>query len=423
MARVTRFFTAYRLTPFDAVGAVLHFVLSDSLDDPLTSVEEWFRDYNGHMLDMSFNPLLHKACMCVMFRVVRTFSLCQTWAANICHQPENTLDWSEFDFDKPRTLSVRTTAEQLIARLVRQCDDVFCPYGLLTDGVRTLMFYLNDPTNCVTRWVSFRITAVTEHSVAYCIASILCRYSRSLLPSWTVCHGAMNAGPSPACVDSPQCFRDFDLYQLQRDRRLFEMFLDWKAGISAQAAQFVPRCGQVLLIHRDVIASERPATLPSSANIHPAAARLLPWRCPVRYRRSVPIDTQQALSGIPRPRDAEIDRFLDSTEALCFVVERTVQSGHNKFSQVVFGRLKSGDQLSARLLCLKLLDERFFDVPTLEEYDGLSRPSQRLRDLNFADDMLRREEAVYSRLSEYQGTLLPHCYGFHEVRSQDRMNS
>ncbi|KZW02651.1 hypothetical protein EXIGLDRAFT_829174 [Exidia glandulosa HHB12029] len=47
------------------------------------------------------------------------------------------------------------------------------------------------------------------------------------------------------------------------------------------------------------------------------------------------------------------------------------------------------------------------------------RPEGNLRTLNFADEMLRREEAVYTRLQAYQGTLLPHSYGFHEFQLSD----
>lgn len=325
------------------------------------------------------------------------------------------LDWAGPDFHEPKDLAAHHRLEQLCTVLVRQCDDVSCPYGLLTDGARTLMLCLENPErrqiDPPTHAVGCHAFATTEYSVAYCVASILYRFSITLLPNPSICHGAMSSDPSSSYNEVAQSFRDFDLYQLQRNRDLFRTFLEWKARELLQARPI--SCGQLLLVERDILS--RPPQAPG--DLRPTAARLSSWRCPVNYVKTVPLESHQALSGAFRPRDSQVDEFLDCSDAMYFVVERVVQSGSMKFSQVAFGRLKCGERISDRPLCVKLFDERFFDVPTLQDYDRQSRPCERLSQLNFADQMLRREEAVYARLSEYQGTLLPHCYGFHEVRA------
>ena len=100
---------------------------------------------------------------------------------------------------------------------------------------------------------------------------------------------------------------------------------------------------------------------------------------------------------------------MASKPILSFEITQSVRTGHNYFSQVFFGRLAGTDTR----LCLKLFDERLFRLPDPPE--DSEPPLRRLSDMNFADDMMRREEAVYTRLSYLQGSAIPHCYGFHSV--------
>jgi hypothetical protein len=76
---------------------------------------------------------------------------------------------------------------------------------------------------------------------------------------------------------------------------------------------------------------------------------------------------------------------------------------------------------SSHQICLKLFDERLFPMPEHPDYgdDSAESPEERLLDLNFVDDMMCREEAVYNdRLRHLQGSMIPHCYGFHMVGDQ-----
>ncbi|KAG7095745.1 hypothetical protein E1B28_006455 [Marasmius oreades] len=71
-----------------------------------------------------------------------------------------------------------------------------------------------------------------------------------------------------------------------------------------------------------------------------------------------------------------------------------------------------------------MFDEALFPVPSYEAFEDdhdcdifsdSIYPNERLLNLHFADDTMRREYAVYNRLEYLQGTLLPHAYGSHEV--------
>ncbi len=117
-----------------------------------------------------------------------------------------------------------------------------------------------------------------------------------------------------------------------------------------------------------------------------------------------------------RPRDETTDALLNANDDLPFTVTRIVRVRMGEWSQVVFGRLAGHEK--EKELCLKILDERRF--PALDEYDtkfwhGFPTCS-RLPSLVFSEDLVNREAAVYRRLRELQGSLLPHCYGFHLVR-------
>ncbi|KZW02416.1 hypothetical protein EXIGLDRAFT_829303 [Exidia glandulosa HHB12029] len=248
-------------------------------------------------------------------------------------------------------------------------------------------------TTCSTHLIS-----TTDYSLTFCIAAILHRFSWSLVPSFRLCSGATRLSAASVllgCNEQPENFRDFDIYQLERDRDLFVQFLDWKAGVSLQQP---PVVGTVLTIEPNVI--ER---------------KLFAWRIPPKYHK-MPIDavTEAAVRAEDRVRDRLVDECLSSNDTLSFEITGIKQCGSDLYSQVVIGRIGRGDQKLPHELCLKLYDERFFPVPTLDHWDAGTRPWQRLVQLNFADQLLRREEAVYDRLGERQGTLLPHCYGFHE---------
>ena len=119
----------------------------------------------------------------------------------------------------------------------------------------------------------------------------------------------------------------------------------------------------------------------------------------------------------PHPRDATIDFPIAQASSmanhLSFEIMDVKRSGSNYFSQVFFGKLEGTDTA----ICVKLFDERLFPCSQQPEYGEGVESELQLLNLNFADDMMRREEGVYcDRLQYLQGSMIPHCYGFHVVR-------
>lgn len=97
-----------------------------------------------------------------------------------------------------------------------------------------------------------------------------------------------------------------------------------------------------------------------------------------------------------------------------FTIDKVLSSGPDRWSQVFLGRISGCDDV----VCLKLFDERYFAVP---EEDGLL--FERHSCFRDPDDLAQQEESVYHRLSDFQGSLLPHCYGFHQVSSSELSSS
>ncbi|KAF9259195.1 hypothetical protein L218DRAFT_1080023 [Marasmius fiardii PR-910] len=218
----------------------------------------------------------------------------------------------------------------------------------------------------------------------------------------------------------PTCFLDFDLFTMQRHFPDFASFLDWKESSEVEVLSQPLQPGDKLIICSDGFVKRTPP---------------LPFFLPLEKPPTVTLDP---IMKRPRPRHLDVDDILtqarvrtrgsDNIGTLHFLVTEIVRTGDKKFSQVVFGRLQwtSADEKKFEdtnsIVCLKMFDELLFPVPGEEAFQDDRDiffnpifPSQRLLDLNFADDMMRREYAVYERLEYLQGTLLPHSYGFHEV--------
>ncbi|KAG7095725.1 hypothetical protein E1B28_006438 [Marasmius oreades] len=211
----------------------------------------------------------------------------------------------------------------------------------------------------------------------------------------------------------PTCFLDFDLFTMQRHPPDFDSFFDWKESIEDEVLSQPLRVGDELTICLDGFIKRSP---------------LLPFFLPLEKPST---STLEAIMKRPRSRHVDVDHILTQTRnsgTLHLFVTKVVRYGLNKFSQVVFGRLRwtsvDGKETSEteNTVCLKMFDEALFPVPGYEAFEddrdifsNTIHPNERLLDLNFGDDMMRREYAVYNRLEYLQGTLLPHAYGFHEV--------
>lgn len=127
----------------------------------------------------------------------------------------------------------------------------------------------------------------------------------------------------------------------------------------------------------------------------------------------LPESTLNLVKALPRQRMTELDRILclqsQCSEALIFTVDEVLTARSGRWSQVFFGHITGCD----KTVCLKLYDERLLPIEKNENGIALEQHSCFIR----AKDLAQREESVYHRLREFQGSLIPHCYGFHTVRN------
>lgn len=212
-------------------------------------------------------------------------------------------------------------------------------------------------------------------------------------------HEIPGISKSVGAIPSPKRFRDFDYFALQRDKNLWHRFCEWKTKASRAAK--VLQVGLMLRVECG-----------GFNRYHPVIRSPFP-------NQPVPQDTLAIVARAKRDRVTALDTLLVPNTKHSFNITRVIRAGPKMFSQVFVGTLNGHE------LCLKLFDERFFPTPQPNEFhvrdedgdeDSDDDPAFRLWSLNFADDMMRREEGVYlDRLKYMQGSLIPHCYGFHYV--------
>lgn len=284
----------------------------------------------------------------------------------------------------------------------------YVPFGILSDqnttillNTLTLEYVANrDVRYCTGGFVS------NTYSVRYILAAlsykILHEHSLSRYPANVpLLRRYLGASPLqvPDIPADPRWFSDFDMYTMQRNWGYWRAFYVWREKIAYEGQQESLEAGSVLRLESRGFEKRRIMFAPSSH-------RKLP----------LPQATFDSVNADRRPRDTIIDNLLTDNNTLSFTVTKVVRVGMQEWSQVVFGRLEGHD----KDLCFKILDERQFPFPDYHEnqFWGASGEPEyyRLPSLVFSEDLLNREAAVYPRLSELQGTLLPHCYGFHLVR-------
>jgi len=189
---------------------------------------------------------------------------------------------------------------------------------------------------------------------------------------------------------------------MQRSFRRFEGFLDWYDEVRSPEHRRHLQIGDSLGVDVNEF---------SLHNFHLK---------PIVYTTTVPEDTSQYFEQrTHRPRANEVDDLLQTPTSATpsFKITKLVRTGEGKYSQVFFGELGN----TGVELCLKLFDERYFMIPSVDDswYGEVPRlrPEKRLADFNTAEDMIRRELAAYEgcKLKQMQGNMIPHCYGAHQV--------
>jgi hypothetical protein len=324
-------------------------------------------------------------------------------------QETGIMDWEKL---AQRDLDASRTSFYLIVQLFTLCADVECQFGTITDGQQSAVINYTESepehgafvVNVVTEPVRAIIASFVHHVAR---RSELCSFDdpAPLVP----CRGAINQSvenTAQSARDTSQaerCFRDFDLFTMQRNPIEYNRFYEWKRSLQSTTA----------LLDTGAVLDVKCNIMPHDGRYE--ACSIVPWRSPYPNHKP-PHETLDTVMRIERPRHTDIDTLLDANSTTKFMITQVIRTSHNGFSQVFLGHLGG----SSRQICLKLFDERLFPMPQHPVYreDTVFRqsPERRLLDLNFADDMMRREEAVYNdRLRHLQGSMIPHCYGFHMV--------
>lgn len=299
---------------------------------------------------------------------------------------------------------------RLIAELRMLCIENDCRCGFLTDGSVSVI-YRHSPDTYEPGRASISVASDRPHhagprkALVFAIWSEAQRLGLTTFTGYPVnhpCQGASDriyrAPPRPTTdaqvIGNWRSFEDFDLYTMQRDWDALDDFLHWKELVESAAIDAPLGPGTILAVE--------------PAAFHARHAML---RSPYP-RVTPPRETLDIVTRHCRPRCTEVDNILANERCPTFEITSVVRSGPDHWSQVFFGRVQG----SSQLVCIKLFDDRLFHLPDLDGYDE-SPPEDRLVTFNRATDMMRREESVYDRLLHLQGSLVPHCYGFHEVRT------
>lgn len=306
--------------------------------------------------------------------------------------------------------------------LIDSCELLHSPFGFLTDETLSVafeIFPIFDPL-----WPesapNLEALPIDRFPVRFALAGlvhlvgvsmqIFCNGSRPVRR----CQGAMvehvpTIASLPRAFSSRFSFSDWDLFTLQRSRQEWEIFKRWRTAVGVMAEVRPLEIGNILKVKKGVDFGKRHFLRRSPFPKVPLPAETLASIMMQSRTRHDTIDIILGSSDGDAHDTAEDHQGSDVT----FAITDVRRSGERAYSQIVFGTL--GD--SAARLCLKLYDERLFPADEADDDDDIRArdPSERLNNLPFAIDLAGAEEAAYDRLSDLQGSLLPHYYGIHQV--------
>ncbi|EPQ50406.1 hypothetical protein GLOTRDRAFT_97024 [Gloeophyllum trabeum ATCC 11539] len=313
----------------------------------------------------------------------------------------------------PSRVPAGTKMNSLVMDAIAQCRQTHAVVGIITDEIQTLILRPGYPGDTI---LAMQVHPTAEVSIRRLIAFFI--YAETFQARLCTLDGYAPSllwlGAQPARVPKPlpqlllrRSHEEFDVYRMQRSRSAWGEYVIWseiytqEAELSGNAPwKFVPGtrlpCTQLRIFGEGGINKWKPEGRP-----------FVP----------VPPDTEALVMRHFRPRDNDLHGFLtlgptQDTSQLhhWFEITGTGSVGPEKYSQTFWGRFNG----VGPLLFLKLFDERFFPLPA-DGWDPADPPHERFLDFNLAIDMIRREEAAYKRVEYLQGSLLPHCYGFHKA--------
>ncbi|EPQ50408.1 hypothetical protein GLOTRDRAFT_141509 [Gloeophyllum trabeum ATCC 11539] len=367
-----------------------------------------------------FTPLIAKPPMNKRALIAGIFLSFELEKSGIIHRDDLTSDSYPIMIPSGNGIGV------IISELKRLCNATGATYGFLTDEVTSVVYdnstpqplervilQVVDPTDISVRMMMSILLWVEANRFGIHATSISPRpspYQGALWQQWlkVPSSGKMEElvlytrAISPKRGILKRTFSEFDIYTLQRCPGAWDGFVEWKLAVEAEAKASPLKVGDTLKVHWDAIEK-----------------RYMLWRAePDAYYHEIPEESARIALRYTRPKDRSLQAWAAKVKPgeLCFKIEEVRSAGSGQFSQVFFGRLCG----KGPMLCLKLFDERYFPFPgDPRDKDGpkvkfeTTHASELLMNLHFAVDMIRREESVYDRLKDFQGSFIPHCYGFH----------
>lgn len=348
----------------------------------------------------------HKKCLAVAIFVVSRRSLnCANSSHGAATKPPGAISLTPFGTIREQSLSLPAEAQTLLRLLLRQLRETPAAYGVLSDQMSSVVidhrFTMEVKTIMALSRVPLDMVPV-RGILAWCIYNGIQAWGLCLLPRQRLArlyHGALgNPSENSQHNDKPKkWFSDFDIYTMQRVPEAWSKFCAWHAEVRNTALKHTILPGMKFMI------------APHSFSHRHALCRSL-YSFP-----KLPPDTLDSVTHACRDSNDMIKHILNTQESPTFTVLEMKAGGPEHWSQVFYGRVEGSDEV----LCLKVFDERYFNIPLeheagFDDFDSMDR----LVFLNVSEDLIRREETVYHRLERYQGALLPQCYGFHLVRTQ-----
>ena len=296
---------------------------------------------------------------------------------------------------------------QALAGLMTLSHNTGATYAVLTDELTSVILTFNqckDITSIPFLTVKLSTDVQLRLMIAACIHYVAATWGLVRISSSGDSHpvqGALNE-PSSFYRHDETCqlaerkwLSDFDLYTMQRVSEVW-----WNCYLWHEKAQ------------KDAL--KKPIVEGSQILFEPRGFErrcgLLRSPYPTQHIPKETADVLTRWTSRKRPRSHVLDEILGSPQVVTLTITKPVRTGPRHYSQVVYGRIEGCDEI----FCIKLFDERFFSIPWADDPECvMGRPETRLLALSFSEDLARREESVYDRLHELQGSLLPHCYGFH----------
>lgn len=352
----------------------------------------------------------HKKCFAVAIFVVSRHFIgnVNIFHAKLNIKPPHTISLTPFGMIREDSLSLPAEARDLLQLLMAPLRNTHGAYGILSDEISSVVVdqrygNINASRMALSRVLSKNIPVRVV--LAWCIHSEAKAWDFCILyrlPQVRLYRGALddpNKGSYTQDIDqlvaSKKWFSDFDIYTMQRVPKAWSQFCAWHRHINQAAITHPVSPGTKFLI-----------------GPHEFSSRHMLHRSPYPFTE-LPQDTVDSVMHDRRPRNDSVHNILSTQTSPTFTVLEIKSGGPEHWSQVFYGHIEGCEEV----LCLKVFDERYFNIFSEDDigFGGGPSPNRRLLYLNPSEDLVRREETVYHRLQDYQGTLLPHCYGFHLV--------